>query len=107
MEGTCTFLSCPPGAEGLFTPAVFNAQNAGGNNALKKTSPDRVPLAGGTRRYNRQQWEARHREIESMSIAKRNRRNLLALACKHEAEALAKTKQEFQPERNAVRRDVP
>ena len=49
MEGTCTFLSCPPGEEGLFTPAVFNAQNkeqdSGGQNALKKTSPDRVSLA--------------------------------------------------------------
>ena len=55
----------------------------------------------------RQQWEGKHREIESMSIAKRNRRNLLALARKHEAETLAKAKLEFQPEREAVRREVP
>ena len=55
----------------------------------------------------RQQWEAKHREIEAMGIAKRNRRNLLALARKHEAEALAKAKLEFQPEREAVRREVP
>lgn len=55
----------------------------------------------------RQQWDAKRREIEQMSIAKRNRRNLLALARKHEAETLAKAKLEFQPEREAVRREVP
>ena len=55
----------------------------------------------------RQQWEAKRRGIEQMSIAKRNRRNLLALARKHEAEAIAKAKLEFQPERDAVRQEVP
>ena len=55
----------------------------------------------------RQQWEAKRREIEQMSIAKRNRHNLLALARKHEAEAIAKAKLEVQPEREAVRREVP
>ena len=55
----------------------------------------------------RQQWTTKRKEIEQMSIAKRNRRNLLALARKHEAEAIAKAKLEFQPEREAVRREVP
>ena len=55
----------------------------------------------------RQEWTAKRREIENMSIHKRNRRNLLALARKREAEAVAKTKLEFQPEREAVRREIP
>ena len=55
----------------------------------------------------RHQWEAKRREIERMSIAKRNRRNLLALARKHEAEALVKARLQLQPEREAVRREVP
>ena len=38
---------------------------------------------------------------------KRNRRNLLTLARKHEAEALAKAKLASLPEREAVRRETP
>ena len=55
----------------------------------------------------RQQWEAKRREIEGLSIHKRNRRNLLSLARKHENEAIAKAKLELQPQRDAVRREVP
>jgi hypothetical protein len=40
-----------------------------------------------------------------MGIAKKNRRNLLTLARKHEAEAIALLA--AQPEREAVRRDIP
>lgn len=55
----------------------------------------------------REQWAARRREIETMNIAKRNRRNLLQTAKKHEVEALAKAKLDFQKPREAVRRDMP
>ncbi len=55
----------------------------------------------------RQQWEAKRRELEHLNIAKRNRRNLMAQARKHEAEALAKARLEWQPQRGAVRQEVP
>jgi len=42
-----------------------------------------------------------------MGIAKKNRRNLLSIARKHEAEAIAKVRLAIQPEREAVRRDIP
>ncbi len=44
---------------------------------------------------------------KSSCLAKRNRRNLLALASKHEAEALAKARLEWQPQRDAVRQEMP
>lgn len=55
----------------------------------------------------RQQWAEKRREIENMGIHKRNRRNLLALAKKHEAEAVAKTRLNMLPEREAVRQEIP
>lgn len=55
----------------------------------------------------RQEWAAKRREIENMGIHKRNRRNLLALSKKHEAEAIAKAKLVMLPEREAVRREIP
>ena len=55
----------------------------------------------------RAEWTAKRREFESMSIHKRNRRNLLALARKHEKEAVAKAKLEFLPERKAIRQEIP
>ena len=55
----------------------------------------------------RAKWEAKRREIEHMGIQKRNRRNLLALARKHEKEAIAKAKLALLPEREAVRREIP
>lgn len=42
-----------------------------------------------------------------MNIAKRNRQNLLALAKKHEKEAIAKVKLALLPEREAVRSEIP
>lgn len=55
----------------------------------------------------RQEWAAKRREIENMDIHKRNRRNLLTLAGKHEKEAIAKNKLAMLPEREAVRREIP
>jgi hypothetical protein len=55
----------------------------------------------------RRQWAEKRAEIESMGIAKRNKRNLLALARKHEVEAIAKARLAMQPGREAVRRDIP
>jgi len=55
----------------------------------------------------RKQWADKRHEIERMDIAKRNRRNLLALARKREAEAIAKARLALQPEREAARRDIP
>lgn len=54
-----------------------------------------------------QEWAAKRREIKSMGIHKRNRRNLLTLARKHEKEAIAKAKLTMQPEREAVRHEIP
>jgi len=53
------------------------------------------------------QWADKRTEIERMDIAKRNRRNLLALARKHEAEAIAKARLALLLDREAVRRDIP
>ena len=55
----------------------------------------------------RQEWTTKRREIEHMNIAKRNRRNLLALAKKHEKEALAKAKLALLPQRETVRQEIP
>lgn len=55
----------------------------------------------------REAWAAKRREIERMSMDKRNRRRLIQVARKHEAEALAKAKLEFQRPREAVRQDTP
>ncbi|WP_022657485.1 TraI/MobA(P) family conjugative relaxase [Desulfovibrio desulfuricans] len=55
----------------------------------------------------RAEWAAKRRELEKKGIAKRNRRNLLQLARKHEAEALAKEKLTFQEPREVVRQEVP
>ena len=55
----------------------------------------------------RERWAAKRKEIERMSIAKRNRRNLLQLAKKHEAEALARARMPFQEQRTELRKEVP
>jgi hypothetical protein len=55
----------------------------------------------------RAQWAAKRKEIERMGMAKKNRHSLLALARRHEAEAMAGARLSLQPERDAVRRDVP
>jgi len=55
----------------------------------------------------REKWAAKRKEIEDMGIAKKNKRNLLTLARKHEVEAIAKARLDRMPEREAVRRDIP
>jgi len=55
----------------------------------------------------RGKWAAKRKEIEGMGIAKKNKRSLLTLTRKHEAEAIAKARLDRTPEREAVRRDIP
>lgn len=55
----------------------------------------------------RAEWAAKRRELEQKNIAKKNLRQLLQMARKHEAEALAKARLPFQEPRQAVHRDIP
>lgn len=55
----------------------------------------------------KKKWAAKRRELERLNIAKKNRRNLLQLARKHEAEETARAKLSFQPPREAIREEVP
>lgn len=55
----------------------------------------------------RAEWAAKRRELERKNIAKKNLRRLLQIARKHEAEALAMAKLDFQEPRNAVRQQIP
>lgn len=55
----------------------------------------------------REKWAAKRRELERLNIAKKNRRNLLQLARKHEAEETARAKLPFQPAREAIRGEIP
>ena len=52
-------------------------------------------------------WAAKRNELEKLSIAKKNRRNLLQLARKHEAEETARAKLPFQSPREAIREEIP
>ena len=52
-------------------------------------------------------WTAKRRELERLNIAKKNRRNLLQLARKHEAEERARAKLPFQSPREAIRGEIP
>jgi hypothetical protein len=55
----------------------------------------------------KEKWTAKRRELERLNIAKKNRRNLLQLARKHEAEETARAKLSFQSPREAIRGGVP
>ncbi|MDY0203763.1 MAG: TraI/MobA(P) family conjugative relaxase [Desulfovibrio desulfuricans] len=55
----------------------------------------------------KEKWAAKRRELERLNIAKKNRRNLLQLARKHEAEEIARAKLPFQSPREAIRGEVP
>ena len=55
----------------------------------------------------REQWAAKRKAIESLGIAKKNRRNLLSITRKHEAEAIAKARRSLTLEREAVCRELP
>lgn len=55
----------------------------------------------------REKWATKRRELESLNIAKKNRRNLLQLARKHEAEETAAARLPHQAPREAIRGEVP
>lgn len=55
----------------------------------------------------KEKWAAKRRELERLNIAKKNRRNLLQLARKHEAEETARAKLPFQSPREEMRGEVP
>ena len=55
----------------------------------------------------KEKWGAKRRELERLNIAKKNRRNLLQLARKHEAEETARAKLPFHHPREAIRGEVP
>jgi len=55
----------------------------------------------------RQEWAEKRREYENMPLLKRHRLNLVSLAKKHEAEAVAKKRLAMLPEREALRREIP
>ena len=55
----------------------------------------------------RGKWATKRSELEKLNIAKKNRRSLIQLARKHEAEEIAKAKLLHQAPRNAIREDVP
>ena len=55
----------------------------------------------------KEKWAAKRRELERLNIAKKNRRNLLQLARKHEAEETARAKLPFQSPREAIRGEIP
>ncbi|WP_291441391.1 TraI/MobA(P) family conjugative relaxase [Desulfovibrio sp.] len=52
-------------------------------------------------------WADKRRELERLNIAKKNRRNLLQLARKHEADETARAKLPFQSPREAIRGEIP
>ena len=55
----------------------------------------------------KEKWASKRNELERLNIAKKNRRYLVQLARKHEAEETARAKLAFQPLREAIRKDVP
>ncbi len=55
----------------------------------------------------RQEWAEKRREYENMPLLKRHRLNLVSLAKKHEAEAVAKKRLAMLPEREALRQEIP
>ncbi len=55
----------------------------------------------------KEKWASKRRELERLNIAKKNRRSLLQLARKHEAEEIARAKLPFQSPRKAIREEIP
>lgn len=54
----------------------------------------------------KEKWTAKRRELEKLNIAKKNRRNLLQLARKHEAEDIARAKLLFHLSRESIRGEI-
>ena len=55
----------------------------------------------------REKWAAKRRELEGKNIAKKNRRNLIALARKHEAEEIAAARLLHHAPREEICRKIP
>ncbi len=55
----------------------------------------------------REKWATKRSELDKLNIAKKNRRSLIQLARKHEAEELARAKLPYQSPRNTIREEVP
>lgn len=55
----------------------------------------------------KEKWATKRRELERLNIAKKNRRNLLQLARKHEAAETTRARLPFQPPRGAIRGEIP
>lgn len=55
----------------------------------------------------KEKWTVKCNDLERLNIAKKNRRNLLQLARKHEAEEMARAKLPFQSPREAICGEVP
>ncbi len=55
----------------------------------------------------KEKWAAKRGELERLNIGKKNRRNLLQLARKHEVEETARAKLPFQSPREALRGEIP
>ena len=55
----------------------------------------------------KEKWAAKRKELEGLNIAKKNRRNLIQLARKHEAEEIAVARISYQAPREALRREIP
>ena len=55
----------------------------------------------------REKWAAKRKELEGLNIAKKNRRGLIQLARKREAEEIAAVRIPYQAPRETVRREIP
>ena len=55
----------------------------------------------------KEKWAAKRRELEKLNIAKKNRRNLVQLARKHEAEDIARAKLLHHLSSESIRGEVP
>lgn len=54
-----------------------------------------------------EKWATKRSELNKLNIAKKNRRSLIQLARKHEAEEIARAKLPYQSSRNTIREEVP
>ena len=55
----------------------------------------------------REKWTSKRNELEKLNIAKENRRNLVQLARKREAEETARAKLAFHSPREAIQKEIP
>ena len=55
----------------------------------------------------RKKWAAKRNELDKLNIAKKNRRSLIQLARKHEAEEIANARLPYQAPRQSIRTELP